>query len=117
MSDTWLRFPYAKKPYADSTLRNMTKAQLIQVIRDYEHNYAVLYEANERGIAAAEKMIQDEPAVDVKLVVKGEKVEIDGFDRDWVHWYRCSVCGYDALFLEDNYCSHCGADLRGDNDA
>lgn len=59
MSDTWLRFPYAKKPYADSTLRNMTKAQLIQVIRDYEHNYAVLYEANERGIAAAEKMIQD----------------------------------------------------------
>ena len=58
MADTWLRFPYAKKPYADSTLRNMTKAELIQIIRDYEHNYAVLYEANERGIAYAEKRLK-----------------------------------------------------------
>lgn len=55
MPDTWLRFPYAKKPYADGTLRNMTKAELIQIIRDYEHNYAALYEANERGVAYAEK--------------------------------------------------------------
>lgn len=55
MPDTWLRFPCAKKPYADSTLRNMTKAELIQIIRNYEHNYAALYEANERGVAYAEK--------------------------------------------------------------
>ena len=55
MAENWLRFPYAKKPYADSTLRNMTKAELIRIIRDYEHNYAALYEANERGIAYAEK--------------------------------------------------------------
>ena len=54
-TDTWLRFPYAKKPYADSTLRNMTKAELIQIIRDYEHNYAALYEANESGAAWALK--------------------------------------------------------------
>ena len=57
-NDTWLRFPYAKKPYADGTLRNMTKAELIQIIRDYEHNYAILYEANERGIAFAEKIFK-----------------------------------------------------------
>lgn len=55
MDDTWLRFPCAKKPYADSTLRNMTKAELIQIIRDYEHNYAVLYEAHERSVAYAEQ--------------------------------------------------------------
>ena len=55
MVDTWQRFPCAKKPYADSTLRNMTKAELIQIIRDYEHNYSALYEANERGVAWAEK--------------------------------------------------------------
>lgn len=58
MDDTCLRFPYAKKPYADSTLWNMTKAELIQIIRDYEHNYAALYEANERVIAYAEKRIR-----------------------------------------------------------
>ena len=52
-------FPYHRKPYADSTLRNMTKPELIQIIRDYEHNYAVLYEQNERGIAAAEKMLRE----------------------------------------------------------
>ena len=55
MAENWLRFPYAKKPYADSTLRNKTKAELIQIIRDYEHNYAVLYEAHERGVAYAEQ--------------------------------------------------------------
>lgn len=53
--NNWLRFPYGKKPLADSTLRSKTKAELIQIIRDYEHNYAVLYEANERGVAYAEK--------------------------------------------------------------
>ena len=58
MAENWLRFPYGKKPYADSTLRNMTKAELIQIIRDYEHNYAVLYEAHERGIAYAEKRLK-----------------------------------------------------------
>lgn len=55
MAENWLRFPCAKKPYADSTLRYMTKAELIQIIRDYEHNYSALYEANERGVAWAEK--------------------------------------------------------------
>ena len=55
MAENWLRFPCAKKPCADGTLRNKTKAELIQIIRDYEHNYTALYEANELGIAYAEK--------------------------------------------------------------
>ena len=67
MPDTWLRFPCAKKPYADGTLRNMTKAELIQIIRDYEHNYAALYEANERGIAFAEKKFK---ALDATKLLK-----------------------------------------------
>ena len=53
-TDTWLRFPYAKKPYADSTLRNMTKAELIQIIRDYEHHALAV---TEEGIT-----IDGEPA-------------------------------------------------------
>lgn len=53
--NSFLRFPYGKKPLADSTLRNMKKQDLIQIIRDYEHNYSVLYEAHERGVAYAEE--------------------------------------------------------------
>lgn len=51
----WVHTPYHGKPYADSTLRGMKKEELIQIIRDYEHNYSELYEANERGIAYAER--------------------------------------------------------------
>lgn len=56
--NNWLRFPCAKKPYADSTLRSKTKSELIQILRDYEHNYEVLWQANERGIKAAQEMLQ-----------------------------------------------------------
>ena len=83
MDDTWLRFPYAKKPYADSTLRGMAKDELIQIIRDYEHNYAALYEANERGIKAAEKMMK-------------ESVEV----------VRCRDCVY-AQLTYDGDCKYC----------
>lgn len=51
----WLRYPYGKKPLSDYTLHKKTKDELIQIIRDYEHNYAELYESNERGIAYAER--------------------------------------------------------------
>ena len=37
------KFPCHKKPYADSTLRNMKKGELIGILRDYEHNYGALY--------------------------------------------------------------------------
>lgn len=115
MADNWLRFPYAKKPYADSTLRNMTKAQLIQVIRDYEHNYAALYEANERGAAWAL-----------------EKFKIGGFELseerkcgEWHDHYQidseyyvvtCSVCGCTSSFTDawlPSYCPNCGAEMKG----
>lgn len=56
----WSSFPYHRKPYADSTLRNMSKSELIQIIRDYEHNYHVLWVQNERGIAACQKLLEQE---------------------------------------------------------
>ena len=56
----WVHTPYHGKPYADSTLRGMKKEELIQIIRDYEHNYNALYEANERGIQAATKLLDAE---------------------------------------------------------
>lgn len=51
--------PYQKKPLADATLRRKTKDELIDIIRDYEHNYSVLYEAHENSIAAAEKLLAE----------------------------------------------------------
>lgn len=32
------KFPCHKKPYANSTLRQMKKSELIDILRDYEHN-------------------------------------------------------------------------------
>ena len=37
------QFPMHKKPYADNTLRCMPRKELIEYIRDIEHNYETLY--------------------------------------------------------------------------
>ena len=55
------------------------------------------------------------PAADVKPVVRGTKVFYENTEMQWFKCSKCSVCGYDALFPEYNFCSHCGADLREDN--
>lgn len=52
------------------------------------------------------------PAADVVEVRHGQKIDITSAD-DFFPWCKCSVCGYDGLFLEDEYCSRCGAKLDG----
>ena len=37
------QFPMHKNPYADNTLRCMPRKELIEYIRDIEHNYETLY--------------------------------------------------------------------------
>ena len=51
------KFPCHKKPYADSTLRNMKKGELIGILRDYEHNYGALYSFYENSVKNA--VLQD----------------------------------------------------------
>ena len=51
--------PYQKKPLADSTLHGMKKDDLIEIIRDYEHNYSVLYEQHQNSVAAAERLLKE----------------------------------------------------------
>ena len=51
--------PYQRKPLAESTLHSMTKGELIDVLRDYEHNYSVLYEQYQNSVAAAERMLKE----------------------------------------------------------
>lgn len=54
------------------------------------------------------------PAADVRPVVRGRWEPDRG-------WFGCSCCGgspiidkYDEPYLSD-FCPHCGADMRGDN--
>ncbi|MBD5169346.1 MAG: hypothetical protein HDT20_04400 [Oscillibacter sp.] len=52
------KFPCHKKPYADSTLRNMRKDELIGILRDYEHNYGALYSFYENSVKNAEALLK-----------------------------------------------------------
>ena len=52
-------FPCHKKPYADSTLRNMSKSDLIGILRDYEHNYATLYSFYKNSVKNAEALLKE----------------------------------------------------------
>lgn len=65
--------------------------------------------------AVPEEVIRHLPPADVVEVRHGQKIEIATVE-DWFPWCKCSVCGYDGLFLEDDYCSHCGAKLDGGQD-
>ena len=90
----WSKFPYNKKPYADITLQQMSKPKLIQIIRDYEHDYSVLY-----------------GALPIK---RGTWIGIDDFPYED---FECSCCGAqmlgdDKIPQEMHYCPNCGADMR-----
>lgn len=52
------KFPCHKKPYADSTLRNMRKGEIIGILRDYEHNYGALYSFYENSVKNAEALLK-----------------------------------------------------------
>lgn len=52
------------------------------------------------------------PAADVVEVRHAYKIDITATE-DFISWYKCSACGYNGLFLEDKYCSCCGAKLDG----
>lgn len=62
------------------------------------------------GLKAAIEVATSIPAADVMEVRHGQKIDITNID-DFFPWCKCSVCGYNGLFIEDEYCSHCGAKL------
>ena len=60
------------------------------------------------------KFTVDEVA-DVRENVKSEKVISGGSaDSDGATlWFRCSACD-GSVDISDNFCKHCGADMRGE---
>ena len=59
-------------------------------------------------------VIHDIPAADVRTVVRGEWEEEDSASNRWS--FRCSVCGKGGRGYKFNFCSNCGADMRGESD-
>ena len=51
---------------------------------------------------------------DVRKNIKAKKV-IGGGEHDGATcWFECSHC-HGSVDIEDAYCKHCGADMRGDS--
>lgn len=64
------------------------------------------------GILKAITRIKSQPTADVKEVVHGEWIDIDGNDEH----YKCSICNKtingNGIPYYFNFCHKCGADMR-----
>ena len=110
----WVHTPYQGKQYADSTLRGMKKEELIQIIRDYEHNYNALYEANERGIRAATKMLTETDKV-AEWRYKSMAIP-DRKGQTYAKWH-CTHCNTKRK-KRSKFCPECGYRMKnGGHDA
>ena len=110
----WVHTPYHGKQYADSTLRGMKKEELIQIIRDYEHNYNALYEANERGIQAATKMLTE---TDKVAEWKYKTMSVPGGKGQTYAKWHCTHCKTKRKD-RTKFCPECGFRMKnGGHDA
>ena len=74
-------------------------------------------EGFDRGLDRAQRAILDAPAADVALVRHGrwEAMHYEGGILDGTNFDKCSVCGYERVFEDENlktafvYCPACGA--------
>lgn len=109
----WVHTPYHGKQYADSTLHGMKKEELIQIIRDYEHNYNALYEANERGIQAAAKML-----ITGEAKWRYQTMTVPGGKGQTYAKWSCSACKGKQK-KRSRYCPNCGKRMKdgGQDDA
>lgn len=95
------------KPLADSTLNNMTKKEIIELLRTAEHNAKV----SQEWVAQ-----QAENLKDWKPVVHGRWEQVKKWETKAK--YRCSVCGREIMSAvkvnieKYPYC-HCGAKMDG----
>ena len=104
----WVHTPYHGKQYADSTLRGMKKEELIQIIRDYEHNFNALYEANERGIQAATKMLAE---TDKAAEWQYKTMSVPGGKGQTYAKWSCSACKGKQVH-RSRYCPNCGNRMK-----
>ena len=58
----------------------------------------------------------EQPDADVRENVKAEKSISGGMANcdGATCWFECSACG-GSVDISDNFCKHCGADMRGES--
>ena len=91
------------KPYADSTLNNMKKSELIEYVRTLEYNYNVAVSFNEQQAKNFETMVKQKQGVWLPTNDNNKK--------------RCSRCDVIHLIAQYprgkiNYCPNCGARME-----
>lgn len=59
------------------------------------------------------KLLEKVPAADVRENVRGHWIVKEDA---WITSYKCSACGttWSLDLCDDRFCSHCGADMRGE---
>lgn len=82
----FLQYPYGKKPYADGTLRKMKKDELIQIIRDCEHNYRGLYWIYENSVRASERVFRTIGNLKLLRRITDRDIEGKAFVRPGLWW-------------------------------
>ena len=70
---------------------------------------------NEDDYRRCTNMINELPSADVRENVRAEKSISGGIANcnGATCWFECSACG-GSVDISDNFCKHCGADMRGD---
>lgn len=98
------------KLYADSTLKQMKKDELIDYIHMLHHNWSVADERAESIKEYAEKLQDKETPKKVKYIIKES---IDRYLPVFEHLYFCPSCGRRLRKRQhDNYCGRCGQSLN-----
>ena len=62
---------------------------------------------------AIEQTVKEQPTIEPERK-KGEWIVQDNPKMQWYGHWKCDQCGT-ASYDKDNFCSHCGADLREDD--
>lgn len=100
------------KPYADSTLNNMKKSELIEYVRMLEHNYNVAVSFNHQQAKNFEKMLEQKHGRWIEFTRPADR--LFGLFQPY---RKCSECGKDFIGGADhgtNYCPNCGAKMDDD---
>lgn len=95
-----------QKPYADATLKNMRKDDLIRYIRSIEYNLNVAITWNRQ---------QAENVKDWKPVVYAHWEKHYDENGEIKSYLTCSHCHYPVsskFWVEGKYCPNCGAEIK-----
>lgn len=106
------------KPYADSTLNNMKKSELIEYVRMLEYNYNVAVSFNHQQAKNVKKMLdqkwipvserlpqEDEPKAaycdTVQVLLKSGEVTVGWCNRHFGLWYHLPIG--ETYFVDADY--------------